>query len=189
MSHALSRFSFIPLLTYVLLTSPLAWSQPRSISPADIAETKRHTSFSNNWSTTPLYDLEHPVELLVTLHDFNVPRQGYGELVFTVDSHGEGAEEMYLEPERKYIATLPLVDFIRDLHLNERKLSRGVQARLLGWPVVDDNQRNSVVLVDELELLRGGELIRFQPIVYPTMKKHRKSSYVRWKQANPDSKP
>lgn len=154
-------------------------AQPSIISPLDVARHHQQHSFSSDFSDTPWFDLQSPVELMVSLHHLHVPEHGYAELVFSVVGQPEAARQLHLQTGQHYIATLQLADIARAMELDGQAFSHAAPARLLGWPATALNQMGSSLLVDEIELLGSGKRLVFQ-VPHKNMKKHPKA---RWRLA------
>ena len=165
----------LALLLAVSALLPLkALAQPTVISPEDVARSAQLNTVIDDFSHTPAYDLKHPMELAVTLQHVHLPKDGYAQIVFTVNALGEGAEAHRLAPDKRYLGTLQTTRNVNKLKLNKKELEGGVPAILLAWPATDWNQTPSDFLVDEIQLVESGKWIGFHS-PHDNMVKHRKS--------------
>ncbi len=166
------RASLFFLIMAFMVPLPVP-AQPSAISPQDVARLKQRTDFSNEWFDTILFDLQHPVELFVTIQEVHMPDSGYAELLFTIDSIGRGTDETTFDPERVFVATLQLAGTAKRLGANAKSFKRGVEARVWGWPATPENVTSSVLLIDEITFVHGGKAVgkpmRFH-LDHPNMK-------------------
>ena len=63
-------------------------AQPTVISPQDVARSAQLNTVTDDFSHTPAYDLEHPLKLAVTLQHVHLPKDGYAQIVFTINEMG-----------------------------------------------------------------------------------------------------
>jgi hypothetical protein len=160
--------TFYFALTAMCLSTP-SFAQPSSTGPQDVARLKQKTHFSDDFTHTNAYDLNRPVELFITIRHLVDPEFGNAEMHFTLDALGRGIEATDFDPDLVYIATLQLAREVRRLNANPRSFERGVQARITGWPATADNYGHSMMLVNELDFLKGKKVLRFHR-VHPNMK-------------------
>lgn len=158
-----------------LVVTPFSISaQPTVISPQDVARSAQLNTVTDDFSHTPAYDLKHPLELAVTLQHVHLPKDGYAQIVFTINELGEGAEARHLAPDKHYIGTLQTTRNVQKLKLNKKELENGVPAILLAWPATEWNQMPSDFLVDEIQLVQSDKWFGFHT-PHDNMIKHRKS--------------
>ena len=161
--------TFIPgtkLIVSALCAATLAqgaspvWAQPAAIEPYQIQRLHRETHFSSNWSETDQFDLENPIELVVTLQGIDLPTSpGEAHILFTMDIPQSLLDDRSLGPNTVFTATMQTAGEARRLKLNRGRLGKGRQAILRGWPPSASNNSASLMLVDEVELLHNGKII------------------------------
>lgn len=156
-------------ITMAVATSVLA--QPVAFGPAEVSRLQQLTSFSSDWTSTGNFDLEEPVQLDITIEGVLVPQEGNAELLFSTLQESAGPLLLNYGPEHVYHATLQLAEEVRRLGLGRGKLKTGWRARLSGWPATEHNLSPSVLLVDEIEMLRGNK--RYALHDYPRMRRHK----------------
>ena len=58
---------------FTILSMSQSVAQPKAVSPDDLSRIRQLSEFSNDWSETDAFDLEHYVTLQVTIESLQVP--------------------------------------------------------------------------------------------------------------------
>lgn len=173
--RSLQRRIFGTLLRLAMLNTTVAVSaQPTAIEPLETMRLNRLTHYSSNWSETDQFDLDNPVEIVVTLRGIDLPENaGAAYLLFTLDlpqgTHGAGRQA----GSTLFRATLQTAGELRRLKLGRESFTAGRQAILRGWPSSATNNSATIMLVDEVEILHNGQL-RALHLPHPKMRKKTK---------------
>lgn len=155
----------------VAAISNLSHAQPTAITPQDMIQQRQFTDTSSDWSDTPFYDLENPVEMVVVIEDLVTTNEGNVELLFSMSSF-EGRALSKTEDRPLHRAVLQRDHEFEQLKIGNRAFGRGVEARLYGWPATRHNRTPAILLVDEIEILASGKVHAFHP-EHERMKKKR----------------
>ena len=172
LQRSLQRRVFGTLFSLAMLNTTVDVSaQPTAIEPLDTSRLNRLTHYSSNWSETDQFDLENPVEIVVTLRGIALPENaGAAYLLFTLDlpqgTHGAGQQA----GRTLFRATLQTAGELRRLKLGRGSFTAGRQAILRGWPSSATNNSATIMLVDEVEILHNGQL-RALHLPHPKMRK------------------
>lgn len=155
----------------------LSLGAPDRLTAAENADNGRirfQLDYSGNWQATDQYDLENLIELHIIIEEFLIPDTGYAELLFAL---APGEADDFLgrgETETLYRGTTTLASELLRKGIRKRSLARGLEAVIFGWPKTVDNNTDSVLLIDEIELVGRGERISLQLVDLKNKEKSRK---------------
>ena len=157
------RYSLCAVLCCIMLLSTIAPSsaQPGAISPEDVRRMRHETDFSNDWLATNQFDLEDPIALAVTIEGIRIPEAGgRADLLFTMDIPQALLDDGFFEYGHVFYATLQTTRELSRLRINANKFRAGEEAIIRGWPPTRQNKTTSMMLIDEVEILRNGDRVK-----------------------------
>ncbi|MEQ9379240.1 MAG: hypothetical protein RJP95_00120 [Pirellulales bacterium] len=137
------------------------------------------SSVVDDFSNSDLYDFEQPLELLVRIHHFHRPKDGYAEIVYTLAQKTRDSDAVRRSGNDKYIATLGASSVLEEDVFRDFKIPEGTTAILYGWPATDRNLLNATFLVDELHFVDAGVWYSFHR-PNEKMRKHDKAKGQRF---------
>ena len=130
----------ILLLLLTILSMSQSVAQPKAVSPDDLSRIRQLSEFSNDWSETDAFDLEHYVTLQVTIESLQVPgHAGNVYLWFTLKNPRKLMDQEGVEPGQLFKATLQSVKMVQSLGIDEWDFPRGADAIIRGWTATDRN--------------------------------------------------
>lgn len=147
---------FLAFISILLFSTQAFAAQPMVFGPEQINRMRQLTTFSDDFSETKYYDLDNPITLSVTIFAHHIPEEGNAELIFTIDESFSDALRVSEDPDVMYVATMQMAQEAKRLRLGDGRFKKGLQARLTGWPANDNNHTPSILLIDEIELVRSG---------------------------------
>lgn len=93
---------------------------------------------------TDQWDMEQYIAYEVVIHEFIYPSFGYASIVFSKVEN----------PEAKYMADTQLVSELKNKGIKKSFIKKGSRAIIYGWPKTQKNRYGSIMLVDEIELIK-----------------------------------
>lgn len=157
-----SRCNYFPACSLTLMCLLGTPGMEAVAENSDNSRIRYQMDYSGNWEATDQYDLENLIELHIRIEDFLIPDTGYAELLFalapgeTRDFLGKG------ETDALYRGTTTFGSELVRKGIRKRSLGRGLEAVIYGWPKTADNNTDSVLLIDEIELVGRKERISLQ---------------------------
>jgi len=149
-------------LAISFLTTSAAAGPPKAVGYRDALRVHQLTTYSSDWSDTRAFDIENPIAFPAIVTGLEMPEKtGYAILEFKLDIPPEKRDEVPIDPDVTYRATLQLADEVRRLNSPTGQLRRGVHVTLKGWPRTENSFYSTMMLVDELTITGNGNRLGF----------------------------